>query len=205
MVLQDLESPPSAVVLLATARAIFACDAVSVLKRREALLVAGLIFFANFLLFREKVVPTAEALADAQMEAQRYSQVVDRLRRLLEGERRAVRETRAHHMRLVQEKTELEEMLREAVDQVKSELGLSNDPSNLSEIKMLTKKQREGVLEMLLSQERTIILLYDQDEGKSNGAQTRGGAGIDQSTRMIDDERQSYADSLREMDDDDDV
>jgi hypothetical protein len=47
-------------------------------------------------------------------------------------------------------------MLREAVDHVKSELGLGGDPHNISEIKMFTKKEREGVLEVLLSQEKTI-------------------------------------------------
>ena len=55
-----------------------------------------------------------------------------------------------------QSQTELEVMLREAVDHVKSDLGLGGDPQNIAEIKMFTKKERESVLEILLSQEKTI-------------------------------------------------
>jgi len=90
-------------------------------------------------------------------ETQRYAEVVGRLQRLLDSERKQAREARAAHTRLVQNRTELEEMLRECVAEIKEEAGLEPDARE-----SLNKDLRERVLEMLLSQDRTITLLYGQ-------------------------------------------
>lgn len=62
--------------------------------------------------------PSAAAITDAFAEANRYAQVVDRLQKLLDTERKNVREAKAGHMRLATGRTEMEGMLRDVVDEV---------------------------------------------------------------------------------------
>jgi len=97
----------------------------------------------------------------AHAELQRYNEVYDRLKKLLETERRHAREAKAAHMKVVTNRTELEGMLRDCVDEMKEEAGISSkdqdrDPTGHG----LSKEDRERVLELLLSQEKAIAQLY---------------------------------------------
>jgi hypothetical protein len=101
------------------------------------------------------------AKGESRAELQRYIEVHERLKKLLETERRHTREAKAQHMRLMTNRTELEGMLRDCVDEMKEEAGISakdadRDPTGHG----LSKEDRERVLELLLSQEKAIAQLY---------------------------------------------
>ena len=100
---------------------------------------------------------------DSGAELQRYNEVYERLRKLLETERRHTREAKAAHMKLLTNRTELEGMLRECVDEMKEEAGIStNDADRDPTGHGLSKEDRERVLELLLSQEKAIAQLYGE-------------------------------------------
>lgn len=100
---------------------------------------------------------------DSNAELQRYNEVHERLRKLLETERRHTREAKASHMKLLTNRTELEGMLRDCVDEMKEEAGISsNDADRGPNGHGLSKDDRERVLEMLLSQEKAIAQLYGE-------------------------------------------
>ena len=100
---------------------------------------------------------------DPKAELQRYNEVYDRLKKLLETERRHTREAKASHMKLLTNRTELEGMLRDCVDEMKEEAGISSSDADRGPTGHgLSKDDRERVLEMLLSQEKAIALLYGE-------------------------------------------
>jgi hypothetical protein len=108
-------------------------------------------------------VPAAvgPAKGESRAELQRYVEVHERLKKLLETERRHTREAKARHMRLVTNRTELEGMLRDCVDEMKEEAGISSkDADRDAPGHGLSKEDRERVLELLLSQEKAIAQLY---------------------------------------------
>ena len=109
----------------------------------------------------------------------RYREVVARLKRLLDVERRNLRAVRAAHAKDLQSRTELESLLRACVDDVRKELAAQRvvtagsgkaTPSSSSGMGAsggamageLGPKERERVLELLLSQERVVSLLYER-------------------------------------------
>ena len=117
-------------------------------------------------------------LQQAESE-ERYREVVARLKRLLDVERRNLRAVRAAHAKDLQSRTELETLLRACVDDVRKEVatqrrmgsssmakgGASTGPSasaRLVAVDELGPKERERVLELLLSQERVVSLLYER-------------------------------------------
>ena len=107
------------------------------------------------------VSSTGAGKVDARAELQRYTEVYERLKKLLETERRSTREARATHMRLMTNRTELEGMLRDCVDEMKEEAGISSKDSDRGPTGHgLSKEDRERVLELLLSQEKAIAQLY---------------------------------------------
>ncbi len=82
---------------------------------------------------------------------------------MLDVERKQLRNSRGQYQREMQGKTELEHLLRETVDQVKQEkkqkggrLQPDENPNDLNQ------QERERVIELLLSQERVIALLYEK-------------------------------------------
>ena len=116
-------------------------------------------------------------LQQAESE-ERYREVVARLKRLLDVERRNLRAVRAAHAKDLQSRTELESLLRACVDDVRKELAAQRAVTAGSGKAVpssgggsgaggalageLGPKERERVLELLLSQERVVSLLYER-------------------------------------------
>ncbi|CDW74794.1 UNKNOWN [Stylonychia lemnae] len=110
-------------------------------------------------------------------KVKRYERVIEKLKKMLDHERKSLRMGRLQYQREMQSKTELEHLLRETVEQVRQErknqkksqsmggvkfinsVGGQNDNEDLSD---LTQSERERVIELLLSQERVIALLYEK-------------------------------------------
>eukprot|EP00967_Tisochrysis_lutea_P083231 scaffold115589_cov26-Tisochrysis_lutea.AAC.1 len=111
----------------------------------------------------------------AEAEA-RYREMTAKLKRLLEVERRNLRAVRAAHAKDLQSRTELEGLLRACSDDVRREIAFHRSggkgippggrPNSSAgrEVSMasMTSADRERVLELLLSQERVVSLLYDK-------------------------------------------
>ena len=100
-------------------------------------------------------------------------QVVARLKRLLDVERRNLRAVRAAHAKDLQSRTELETLLRACVDDVRKEIaaqragggggaGGGSPAKDKVGVDDLAHSERERVLELLLSQERVVALLYER-------------------------------------------
>ena len=97
-----------------------------------------------------------------------------KLKRLLEVERRNLRAVRAAHARDLESRTELEALLRACVQDVKHEIGLQRQaglPAQQQDsaragqeisVGELGVQERERVMELLLSQERVVTLLYER-------------------------------------------
>ncbi len=132
-------------------------------------------------------------LQQAESE-ERYREVVARLKRLLDVERRNLRAVRAAHAKDLQSRTELESLLRACVDDVRKELaaqravaggatgkavpsgaaGTAGGGAAMAGVEELGPKERERVLELLLSQERVVSLLYERSFPTSPQASTTG-------------------------------
>lgn len=111
-------------------------------------------------------------------KVKRYERVIEKLKKMLDHERKQLKQGRVQYQREMQSKTELEHILRETVEQVRqdrknnqkknSQIGgakfimqtpAQTDNEDLSD---LTQQERERVIELLLSQERVIALLYEK-------------------------------------------
>jgi len=99
-----------------------------------------------------------------QVDAEaRYREVVARLKRLLDTERRNLRSVRQAHAKELESRTELEGLLRACVDDVRKDIASQRaaGPEGGPRANMAAS-DRERVLELLLSQERVVTLLYDK-------------------------------------------
>lgn len=119
-----------------------------------------------------------ELLLQRAESEERYREVIARMKRLLEVERRNLRAVRAAHAKDLQSRTELESLLRACVGDVRKEIasqraaaaaaspkgGSGGGGSALGhgEGEELSARERERVLELLLSQERVVSLLYER-------------------------------------------
>ena len=123
---------------------------------------------------------------------ERYKEINARLRRLLSEERKALQSIRSNYAIELRSRTEMEMLLRQCVDDVRKEISmktfvnpvgragsrpgssgaiLSLGPSSSS----FAQADRERTLELLLSQERVISLIYAKtfpinQTGKKNAA-----------------------------------
>jgi hypothetical protein len=113
----------------------------------------------------------------------RFENLIYRLKKILEAEKKTLRQVKTLCSREIEQKNFLEKILRQCVDDVKNEIqkkrtegkvqyyqkpgtgmfkqnknnrGMDFDDRNL------TKAEREKILEVLLSQERVLTLLYDK-------------------------------------------
>lgn len=107
-----------------------------------------------------------------------YREAVTKLKRAVEAERKQVRALKQHEADMLQQRTELEGLLRQCLDDVKSEImrhrlaherkdarpsaALPGDGSDAMSVHELTAQDRERVLELLLSQQRVVQLLYSK-------------------------------------------
>jgi len=129
---------------------------------------------------------SSPALGKAEVE-QRYQDIIKRLKRLLEIERRNVRTVRTAHVNELANRTELEAFLRQCIEDVKKEIsrrrgemlasmnrskhggGSSMSVEDEISLESFSAADRERVMELLLSQERVINLLYDKTFPRKSG------------------------------------
>jgi len=107
----------------------------------------------------------------AEAEA-RSREMMGKLKRLLEVERRNLRAVRMAHAKDLQSRTELEGLLRACADDVRREVNIHRSGAKGGAggwsagrevaVASLSPAERERVLELLLSQERVVALLYDK-------------------------------------------
>jgi len=107
-----------------------------------------------------------------------YREAIAKLKRAVETERQASRSLKQHHVEMLQQRSELEVLLRQCLDDVKGEIlrqrqqaagakqsdlnsppGVGDQISTVS-VHDLSVQDRERVLECLLSQQRVVQLLY---------------------------------------------
>lgn len=120
----------------------------------------------------------------------RYKEIIRRMKVMLEKERKAHRATRQHYTRELNSRTELEKFLRESVEDVRAEIKRRRTklmstvgPRSLSrpgsgagglgqgeaKLDAFSAADRERVMELLLSQERVINLLYSKTFPRNRG------------------------------------
>jgi len=107
----------------------------------------------------------------------RYREVIKRLKKLLDVERQSIKDLRAQHAAELEGKSELELFLRQCIEDTKKEIAMRRNrerglPHAVSEnsrtlssqvsTEDFDEKEREHVMELLLSQERVISLLYSK-------------------------------------------
>jgi len=107
----------------------------------------------------------------------RYRDAVTKLKRMVEAERKMARSLKQQQADMLQQRTEIEVMLRQCLDDVKAEIMRHRleherkDPSappgpgaaiTAMSVHELTTQDRERVLELLLSQQRVVQLLYSK-------------------------------------------
>jgi len=110
-----------------------------------------------------------------------YRETIAKLKRVVEAERRSVAAMKQQQVEMLQQRTELEVFLRQCLDDVKSEItrhrlqeghspggpsvpGIDqpDQPPAAMSVHELTAQDRERVLELLLSQQRVVQLLYSK-------------------------------------------
>ena len=99
----------------------------------------------------------------------RYKEIIKRLKRLLEVERRNLRQVRTQFANDLQNRTELELFLKQCIEDVRHEIAANRENAVGAEVSIdnvnmddFSPQDRERVMELLLSQERVISLLYSK-------------------------------------------
>lgn len=111
-----------------------------------------------------------------------YREAIVKLKRMVEVERKAVRGLKQKEAEILQQRTELEVLLRQCLDDVKAEvmrrrlehtqkdgptLPGPGQPISAISVHELSSQDRERVLELLLSQQRVVQLLYSKTFSQS--------------------------------------
>jgi DNA repair exonuclease SbcCD ATPase subunit len=107
----------------------------------------------------------------------RFREAITKLKRMVEAERKTIRSLKQQQADMLQQRTEIEVLLRQCMDDVKAEImrhRLEHDrtdsagpsgpgvPITAMSVHELTTQDRERVLELLLSQQRVVQLLYSK-------------------------------------------
>lgn len=123
--------------------------------------------------------PSASSLAGGQQRPEtfeeservhKYQEMVGRLKKLLENGKRNFTQARNAYINILSERTELEKFLRQCIEDVKEELmaqrHITHGPKDASAGSMSTQQfslaERQQVIELLLSKERVLTLLYEK-------------------------------------------
>ncbi len=135
------------------------------------------------------VSPPSRANKDSKpQEDNRYKEVNVRMRKLLADERKSLQQVRQNYATELKARTEMEMLLRQCVDDVRKEIArrhiesaqfsqnndlarMYNREPGLIPVEDFTQEDRERALELLLSQERVVTLLYS----KTFPVETKGG------------------------------
>jgi hypothetical protein len=119
----------------------------------------------------------AQSTYNRQYEREvKYRDAIQKLKRMVESERKTVRTLKEGQSGMLQQRTELEVLLRQCLDDVKTEITrkrqeADRNQSNLPRLDQssaglsvheLNAQDRERVLELLLSQQRVVQLLYSK-------------------------------------------
>jgi len=119
-------------------------------------------------------VPTAAPQSPQADKRKKYIQAINKMKHILEHDRKALKQARSAHMALLAERTELEIFLRQCVDDVRKEIARNSktlrtrpmSESNTKEVDLslnqYTASDRKRILEILLSKERVLTLLYEK-------------------------------------------
>lgn len=119
-----------------------------------------------------------------------YREAVQKLKRMCEAERRSVQALKQQQAEMMQQRTELEVLLKQSLDDVKAEIvrhrmqsegkdaagGIEQTGPPLSSVSVqeLNAQDRERVLELLLSQQRVVQLLYSKTFPHADGQPSAG-------------------------------
>ena len=108
------------------------------------------------------IIPTSYPKREIKQEdGSRYDFIIQRLKKVLDTERRNLKNIRNAYARELQNKTELEQILRQCVDEVKAEFQKDIGGDKKRNIQ-LNAQDREKIIELMLSQERVLSLLYEK-------------------------------------------
>lgn len=115
----------------------------------------------------------------------KFENLIHRLKKILDNEKKSLRQVKTLCSREIEQKNYLEKILRQCVDDVKNEISKKRTEGKVQyyqktlnangigykqkrqagmdfDERNLTKAEREKILEVLLSQERVLTLLYDK-------------------------------------------
>ena len=99
----------------------------------------------------------------AEYEA-KYLEVINKVKRQLEHERRILKQVRSNHIELLQERTELEVFLRQCLHDARKEIAKDTTACVVSRsqnsLKDYRAEDRKNLLELLLSKERVLTVFY---------------------------------------------
>lgn len=129
--------------------------------------------------FTQKQIEQARAQTTCNKQYERevkYRDAITTLKRMVEAERKSIRALKQQQADMMQQRTEIEVLLRQCLDDVKAEImrhrlehekkdGLAPGPPvpvTAMSVHELTTQDRERVLELLLSQQRVVQLLYSK-------------------------------------------
>eukprot|EP01000_Liburna_glaciale_P006576 NODE_803_length_784_cov_1202.927891_g541_i0.p1 GENE.NODE_803_length_784_cov_1202.927891_g541_i0~~NODE_803_length_784_cov_1202.927891_g541_i0.p1 ORF type:complete len:234 (+),score=54.51 NODE_803_length_784_cov_1202.927891_g541_i0:26-703(+) len=103
----------------------------------------------------------------------KYLEAINQIKRSLEQERKGLKQARTQHMQLLAERTELEIFLRQCIDDVRKEITRNSKilrarPASANKREMdsaldhYTASDRKRILEILMSKDRVLSLLYEK-------------------------------------------
>jgi len=96
-----------------------------------------------------------------------YRETVEKLKKTLEAERRQCVEIKQQQQALLNDRSELEVLVRQCLEDVKVEIEkhqMTDPPHSLwgDDVREMSVQERERVVELLLSQQRVVQLLYNK-------------------------------------------
>ncbi|KAF0973809.1 hypothetical protein FDP41_007196 [Naegleria fowleri] len=110
---------------------------------------------------RDYSIYTVNPALEPDEKERRFIEANNKLKKLLEIERKNIRQVRAQNIKILEERTELEIFLRSCIEDVKEEVRRTKAESK-NDTEEFHKKERQRVIELLLSKERVIKILYER-------------------------------------------
>ena len=113
--------------------------------------------------------PRTDSMETKDMgQESRYLELINRAKRQVEQERRTLKQVRANHIDLLQERTEAEVFLRQCLQDVRRDISAASASHSVTlqervpatALEEYTAEHRASLLELLFSKERILALLY---------------------------------------------